>query len=436
MPIYKISTDAGRTYLYDSDKSEICIDGESKPLVFRPPFNYKKTPDYGKLARIVLGMKCNYDCAYCSQAFAREEVVGGSLKDVDTFLARAKEWLPGAGRVEFWGGEPLVYIKHLKRLIPALRDILPDAEFHIITNGALLTDEIGDFLAAHRVYVAVSHDAYAQKITRGKDPLDDQELVEVIKRTFKKVNKAVADYSGDPTSVCCMNATLTKHSMDPVAIKLWFDKKFGEPIPVSCDCIMSIGGAVGNEDMLMSPAELMRLCENVAAAGLNIPRNSPYSITGKVSDFIRAICDATPISEATAFCGATHNSIQAVDLQGNTYACQNRIGPDKIVSSVYTDPDKKAGFSDYRSRRCCSNCPVAMVCRGACSLAGVDKNAFAETCETKFWYSMGIFVAAFARLTGDIPVKIEGNIVRPVKELVQTAEGSERVLNEVTVFSL
>ncbi|BBI61648.1 hypothetical protein HSBAA_29540 [Vreelandella sulfidaeris] len=44
------------------------------------------------------------------------------------FLDGLNDWLVGQPqRIEFWGGEPLVYWKKLKLLVPALRERFPDS---------------------------------------------------------------------------------------------------------------------------------------------------------------------------------------------------------------------------------------------------------------------------------------------------------------------
>src|SRR5262249_17985296 len=96
-----------------------------------------------KTLKIQLGLRCNYSCSYCSQASHTESASVTRTADADRFLASLDRWLAGAPeRIEFWGGEPFVYFAKLKRLVPALRERFPAAEFVIITNGSLIDEEI------------------------------------------------------------------------------------------------------------------------------------------------------------------------------------------------------------------------------------------------------------------------------------------------------
>lgn len=431
MTDYVIETQDGPSFVYTPDGNKLVYQQSGEAFVIDPGCIGKGMPMYDRLVRLILGTKCNYNCAYCSQAFSRKSVTGATLKDVDQFLLKAKPFLSSVDRIEFWGGEPLVYIKHLYRLIPTLREWLPDARFTIVSNGALLTDEIGDFLAKYRICYTISHDAYAHKTTRGEDPLDDPEKIACIRRTFKKINDAVSEYSGDKRTVCGITITFSKAVRDPLKVKAWFDEKLGESVPVSCDPVLSIGQGKFNDEVQMTESELRELCHNVFVAGMQNPGTYPYSLANKGMEFIRGLFSSLSLADAAAFCGVTTNNITAIDLKGNLYSCQNQLQPHQILGNVFEGQTKPRAFIDYRNRECCSNCPVVMICRGGCSLASIDRNAFVETCQTKFWYSLGIFMTAFTRLTGYKPVRIKGKMVRPKKQLVQTEHGAFAELNSI-----
>ena len=74
--------------------------------------------------KIQLGLSCNYSCEYCSQKFV-ERAPETSKKDIDAFLTKLDnlEFNEERGlKVEFWGGEPLVYWKTMKPLAEAIRE--------------------------------------------------------------------------------------------------------------------------------------------------------------------------------------------------------------------------------------------------------------------------------------------------------------------------
>ena len=125
-----------------------------------------------KTLKIQLGLSCNYSCEYCSQRFVPHSDETNS-KYVDKFVANLDLWLEGEPkRIEFWGGEPLVYIKTIKPLAEKLKIKFPNSQFIMVTNGSLLNPEINEWLDEMGFGIGLSHDGPGQPV-RGPDPLDD-----------------------------------------------------------------------------------------------------------------------------------------------------------------------------------------------------------------------------------------------------------------------
>lgn len=425
MSKFIIKTLEGPVIEYETDGSKLSVDGEE--LKISPDVLAAPKTSHGKILRILLGTRCNYDCAYCSQAKSRTGSEDTSIRDVEVFLERVPPLLEGVSRVELWGGEPLVYIKHLKKLVPSLRKLLPDALFTMVSNGSLLTDEIGDFLAENRICYTISHDSYGHKTTRGNDPLDDPEKVACIRRTFKKINDAQCAHYGRPFVSCCgFNLVLTKYCLDPVKAQKWLNEKVGEDVVVSCDPVMGMGNGEGNSSLKMQPEDFDLLSANVFRAGMSAPGEYPYTIADDGMRFIRCIYDGRKLADAEPFCGVSSSATYVIDLKGNLYPCQNFIQRTDVRSNAFESGLSTPKTVSYRTKECCTNCPFVMLCRGGCPLA--KGNGFVDTCEMKFAYLKGLFASAIARVTGLTPVKIEGRIVRPVRELIETSHGKTLAL--------
>jgi len=99
-----------------------------------------------RILKISLGMSCNYECSYCNQRFV-PHAGASNPDDIEPFIAQLTDALiEPPERIEFWGGEPLVYWKTLKPLAERLRDLYPDAQFSVITNGSLLDTDKNEWL--------------------------------------------------------------------------------------------------------------------------------------------------------------------------------------------------------------------------------------------------------------------------------------------------
>lgn len=115
-----------------------------------------------RVLKIQLGLSCNYACSYCSQAFQIADATVSKLADVEHFLTELDGWIAEAPeKIELWGGEPFLYWAKIKRLIPALAQRFPAAQFLVITNGSLLDTEKSDFIARYDICVGIARWARA-----------------------------------------------------------------------------------------------------------------------------------------------------------------------------------------------------------------------------------------------------------------------------------
>lgn len=133
------------------------------------------------------GAACNLACAYCYYLDEAARRGGGKRRMADDVLERYLEQLAAAyqrGRVpvSWQGGEPTLLGLDFYRRVVELEQKLarPGLRFenHLQTNGTLLDDDWGRFLAEHRFLVGVSldgpralHDAY--RVDRGGRPTFD-----------------------------------------------------------------------------------------------------------------------------------------------------------------------------------------------------------------------------------------------------------------------
>ena len=187
-----------------------------------------------------MGLSCNYSCDYCSQKFV-ERAPETSKKDIDAFMEKlnALEFSEEVGlRVEFWGGEPLVYWKTLKPLAETIRQKFADwkvkPQFSIITNGSILTEEIIDWLMMLDFSVSISHDGPGQSV-RGPDPFDDPEKKKLILGFHRMMSRLKKPFSFNPM--------MNSKNKSRKEIYDWFVELTGDP-----NVVLGEGGIVDAYD--------------------------------------------------------------------------------------------------------------------------------------------------------------------------------------------
>lgn len=368
-----------------------------------------------KRLKIQLGLSCNYSCEYCSQRFVphSEET---NKNDIEPFLTKLPQWFDGGDdgkgsgvRIEFWGGEPLVYWKTLKPLAEALRQKYPNAEFMMITNGSLLDLAKNEWLDKLGFCIAVSHDGPGQYV-RGPDPLEDPKQKEAILDLYRRLSDK-GRFS--------FNATINSENQSRAAIRDFFVELTGnESVQIGEGAFIESYDEGGLSKMLDSQSEIksfMNLAFTEIATEKATMMNNGI-LGAKIDGFIESIRRGRPSSALGQKCGMDMKENIAVDLRGNVLTCHN-------VSAVGTAPNgesHKVGSVDdlesvnlktskhWSKRENCWKCPVLQLCGGSCMF--LDGKLFDASCDSSFADNMVFFTYAFELMTGFRPFLIEGGL--------------------------
>ena len=366
--------------------------------------------------KIQLGLSCNYTCDYCSQKFVERPDTETNFKDIDDFLQKINvlEFSEEKGlRVEFWGGEPLVYWKTLKPLAEALRERFASwkvkPQFSIITNGSILTDDIIDWLMMMDFNVSISHDGPGQHL-RGPDPFDDPETKERILGFYRMMTRLKKGFSFNPM--------LTATNYSRKEIYEWFVKLTGDE-----NVALGEGGLVDAYDEDGVSNSLQTIEEHfqfrrTAFTDL-ITTNGKIGFMAQVQKMMAFGQDVLAHKKAVYLnqkCGMDSETSIAVDLRGNVITCQN-------VSAVQVSNNGEShlggnldNFDDvaiktsthWANRKHCSECPVLHLCKGACMF--LEGDYWDKSCANSYSDNIVLFSIVFNRITdGYIPTLIKSD---------------------------
>ncbi len=121
--------------------------------------SYEKIEDVS----IYVGPSCNFNCRYCDRAYVKNVGVDAAVCDpaLIDFVVNAYEQAERKPMISFHGGETLVYVKTVRKIIEAIRERIPNFEsvFYIQTNGSLILKH-KEFFEKHKdvLYVSISYD--------------------------------------------------------------------------------------------------------------------------------------------------------------------------------------------------------------------------------------------------------------------------------------
>lgn len=378
-----------------------------------PFFNPARKVNTPMRLKIQLGLKCNYKCEYCSQASFVADASISDEDDVNDFIEKFDKRLDlsECGIIELWGGEPLLYWKQIKKLVPFLKSRCPDdVEFLIVTNGSLLTREKVDFFKEYKFTIAMSHDGPGYHL-RGPDPLDSPRKYALVQELIELNKKNILNFS--------FSIVWTKENNDFEETIKWFQDKFDDVnVPVSAEGVVEaydINTAL-NDRTGKFTEEYAQKFENSIYKGITEgtqPLLKVFSVVDKINEFYGTLLYKKDADHVGQKCGMDRDNDIAVDLKGNVMTCQN-VGLENDHHAGHLDniDDVVVKSSQHWSWRVeCSHCPVLQLCQGSCMF--LKGQEFAQTCWNEYAYNMGIFKGAIKLLTGKKVLEVEGDIRRP-----------------------
>lgn len=365
-----------------------------------------------RLLKIQLGLSCNYTCDYCSQKFV-ERAPETNKKDIDAFLAKLDnlEFDEQLGlKIEFWGGEPLVYWKTLKPLAEALRERFShwgkEPVFSMITNGSILTREMAMWFYYMGFVVAISHDGPGQSV-RGPDPFDDPEQKKIILDFYKTMKK---------NNRISFNAMMNVKNRSRREIQKWFQELTGDEFVT-----LGEGGIVDAYDEDGATNSLQTLQEHFDYRRTAF--NDIYSTDGKIGfanqiqkidSFITSVLSHAHTDHLGQKCGMDNEHSLAIDLRGNVLTCQNVSHVETAINGSShcggtienIEQVELKSATHWMNRPACDSCPVLQLCQGACMF--LSGPFWDVSCANAYSDNVPFLALAIERITGYIPVTIKG----------------------------
>ncbi|GAB9153188.1 radical SAM protein [Bradyrhizobium diazoefficiens] len=388
------------------------IDFTGHPLLESEPVERRKfvAVDYkepGKKVRAIkklkiqLGLGCNYSCAYCLQAVQIHKAAATSTRDASEFLANIDNWIEepeGMDKVEFWGGEPLLYWKKIEILAPELKKKFPNARFSIITNGSLLTREIIDQLKAWDFSVSISHDGPGQSV-RGEDPFEDPYKFAFIQYAFKQLHPRFS-----------FNSVLTPKNNDASEIINWFHDYFPE-----CNVVFEgvVHSYASDPSSIFTIEQLQEFSDRLSRQMVDGSALRSPGMVDKLRRATESLVNERQSDTLFQKCAMDTPEYLAVDLKGNVMTCQN-VGANGNHKIGHVNEFEKIALNTSRhwsKRPECQSCPVLQLCQGACMYQGGDN--WTHSCNAEFYYNLAFLRVALYGLTGRWMVGFSGDIIRP-----------------------
>lgn len=300
-----------------------------------------------------MGRACDMACPHCSQHCATVGKVEMSDAFVDWLLYWAKISTESryTHTIMFWGGEPLVYLDGVKKIVDMVSAVNPKIKYTIHTNGKKLNKEICDYLYEHDFLIIMSYDLPNPLIIRS-DAADETSIAAF--NAYKGNKRIKAIYTAKTPSLHCIYEA--------------GDKLFPN-VEISFG---SIRDSEGTPDELLAyeDGKIEKDIQNLWEYFTTHPnRKEIYNFFYETGRFVekREYLKDLFSTMTFPFCGCGYSNI-AIDLAGNIYTCQNTYN---IVGNVCNSSFNELQDSILRERYAklpdkCKSCAENYICKSSC----------------------------------------------------------------------
>ncbi len=230
----------------EMDKKNLASELEELMQLFQKAKPEKKEPMMGgeslltlKKIAVHVSNKCNLACPYCYAAFGNYQGKEGLMntETMESVLHFLDEWGRKYNRkfvIQFFGGEPLLNWKIIKKFTEMVRDLNIKSihRYSIVTNGTVYNSEIHDLLNENRIITVVSFDG--DKTITNFTRINKQG-----KGMFKRIQEVISLLNQDRKFSLGSQATITPFHLD---------------LGIEISNVLDIGYDLGIDGMHVAPA--------------------------------------------------------------------------------------------------------------------------------------------------------------------------------------
>lgn len=322
------------------------------------------------LSTVVLNVNtgCNLGCSYCY----KEDLVAASDGEKMDFETAKKsiELLLKEGdkrerlNVVFFGGEPLTNLPLIKRVVDYAEarcaEVGKVVDFSMTTNATMLTEEIVDYLDAHRFSIAVSMDGPKKVHDRHRLTVGGKGTYDVVTR---KVKMLLSRYTSRPIGA---RVTLSAGNTQVVETQRHLKDELGF-FEVGYAPVTSSDNAFYN----LSGPELAEVFEQMKALGREYEAAALKGENTGFSNMHQLMTDLYEGTRKSLPCGAGLGML-AVDKEGGLNLCHRFTGSDVPTYGNVDDGIDKPALGQFladasdRADKGCGSCRIRNLCAGGC----------------------------------------------------------------------
>ena len=335
---------------------------------------------------LMMGNECNLNCRYCLQHPLVEHPISHEINpDIYDFIEQVcRENINLPLDVRFWGGEPLVFLPNIKKVVNEIEYRGLPVSFSTMSNGKLVTNEVVDYFKEHNFNFAISWDGRNSIKTRGYDAFEENKDI-LFKIPHLSISAVLSAYAY-PKEICEDFQKLDEE----------YYEIHDEHLGMNIDDIANTGAGNLPKDLLdldfnKISNQIYEMCLEYFDNKLNNNFNeSNYART----NYIRSIYNKVKWyyvegdgnwHNEWCCCGNGYDTLN-LGIDGMLYPCHNTSQSIGNINDGYFKYLKKLISYDttfkHHYDNTCNECTAISYCHGGCKLIS-DENRSSYYCSLK-----------------------------------------------------
>lgn len=328
---------------------------------------------------IILGYECNLACKYCLQHTPEmvTECISHEINpDIYDFIEQVVEESPKKVRLQFFGGEPLVFRDSIKKIVEEIDRRKLDVSWSLMTNGKLISQEMVDLFNSHNFWVCVSWDGINSNRTRMYDAFEDPDKKDLLFQIKDLGISAVLSAYNYPLEIC--------ESFQKLSAEYY--EKWNKHLYMNIDEVMDTGGVDPDlldidydrveKEMFEMTYEYLKDRTNGEVPFEHYARNT---FINTIYNFLSGFYDEKGFYRGkyrsnTCNCGNGYTTLN-LGLDGTLYPCHNTSTKCGTIYWNYQNYLNKLLETDNTKEnlKTCKDCIALAYCHTGCKMVSPER---------------------------------------------------------------
>ena len=313
---------------------------------------------------------CNFSCSYCFRGKAidgSKAISGEMLKLILSYIVKfCRSNKIRSISIQPWGGEPLLAFPQVKEIVSFFDGEDISCRVTMMTNGAMITRKIAEYLYANHVDIGVSLDGPPDIQNSQRPSKDGRDSYSLVLRGIRLLEEAGYRNRLGTISVITRQSLGEIHRIVDHIVR---------DVNMSC---LKLNLIKASEEQCIAEKDIASYCTDLLDAIIMINREGYHVTEGTIRERLLNLIDrsSSNICISQGCCGGYR--MVSIDAFGSIYPCEMTDFPELCMGNVLEVRDltevvsssvEKSPYFVPKSKPECRTCAWFPYCKGGCTAA-------------------------------------------------------------------